>query len=169
LFFFDFGRKTLQKGSGGGESAACVASRRAWQCFSFFLIFEARFALFCHPLVDTRPPALLAAVLWFSRHLLRLKSSSVIGTWSSLARVFFTPLATRDGHAPSLLLCLVAPEGFWCLAAAGDLVMACVCHTCHLQWCFLPMATYVLDVFLVFDRLYLTILLCVRFCLVIAF
>lgn len=152
-----------------GESLLLVSLAEGLGSALVFLIFEARFALFRHPLVDTRPPALLAAVLWFSRRLLRPKSSSVIGTWFSLVRVFFTHSATHDGHATSLLLCLVAPEGFWRLAAVGDLLMACVCHTCHLQWCFLSTATYILGVFLVFDRLYLTILLYVRFSLIIAF
>jgi hypothetical protein len=88
------------------------------QCFSFF---KARSTLFHRPLVDTRPPALLAVVLQFYRCLLRPKCSLVTGAWSSHARVFFTPWAACDGHVSSLLPCLVVFGGLWCSAVAEDL------------------------------------------------
>jgi hypothetical protein len=54
----------------------------------------------------------------------------VNGAWSSRAKVFFTPWATRDGHVLSLLPCLVEFGGLWCLASAGDLsVSTRVLHT----------------------------------------
>jgi hypothetical protein len=64
--------------------------RNGLAIFQFLSIFEIKSMLFRRPFVDTSPPALLVAVLWFSHCLLRPKSSSVIGTWSSRARVFFT-------------------------------------------------------------------------------
>jgi hypothetical protein len=56
----------------------------------FVSFFEARSALIHRLLVDTRPPAMLVVVLWFSRCPLRTESSSGIGAWSSRARVFYT-------------------------------------------------------------------------------
>jgi hypothetical protein len=79
--------------------------------------------------------------------------------------MFLTPWATCDGHAPSLLLYLVAPGVSGVRLLQGIFQW----HTRHLQWCFLPTAASVLSVFLVFDILYLTVLLCVGFSLVIAF
>jgi len=85
----------------------------------------------------------------------------VIGAWSSRASVFFTPWAARNGHVPSLLPCLVAPEGLWCSATAGDLpVAARVLHTLSLV-VFSSDDRFCFRCFLVFDSL-----LCVRFSLV---
>jgi hypothetical protein len=69
--------------------------------------------MFRRPLVDTRPLALLIVVLWFSRCLLRLESSAVIGAWSSRVRVLYTLWAARYGHVSYLLLYLVVSEGFF--------------------------------------------------------
>jgi hypothetical protein len=80
----------------------------------FVSIFEARYALIHRPLVDMRPPALLVVVLWLSRCPLLPESSSVIGAWSSHARVYYTLWAARDGHVLHLLSCLVVPGGFLC-------------------------------------------------------
>jgi hypothetical protein len=162
LGFLCFCRKTLQKGYGGGEPAARVAGGKTWRASVFLSFFEARFALFRRPLADTYPPTLLAAVLWFSHCLLRLKGSPVIGTWSSRARVFFTPWATRESQVLSLLPCLVVPGGLWCSAAAWDLpVAARVLHKPS-PVVFSSNDSFYFGCFLVFDSL-----LCVRFSLVI--
>jgi len=114
--------------------------------------------LFRRPFVDTSPPALLVAVLWFSHCLLRPKSSSVIGTWSSRARVFFTSWAACDGHVPYILPYLVALGGFWCSIAVGDLLSTARVLHAPSSVVLLPIAESVLDVFqFVFNRMYLIV------------
>jgi hypothetical protein len=56
----------------------------------FVSFFEARSALIHRLLVDTRPPAMHAIGLWFSRCLLRTECSLGVGAWSSRAKGFYT-------------------------------------------------------------------------------
>jgi len=98
-----------------GESPPLVSLVERFGHASVFLS-----AMFCSPLVYMRPPTLLAAILWLSCCLLRPESSSVIGAWSSRARVFYTLWATRDGHIPHLLLCLGGAWGFLVLGCCRE-------------------------------------------------
>jgi len=101
------GKHSREVPKGKSSPRACVARWKVLAVLQFLTIFAAKSVVFHLPLVDTRPPTLLAAVLWSSRCLLQLECSSVLGAWSSRGRVF-SQLESR--------------------------VKATLCSLCHVWW-----------------------------------